>query len=241
METAVELLPRFFGWMDFAAFGLFLVAWHGMTWLVESPPPGRPSVHTIMAAHRLKWMMAMLHREPRIMDASLLNALRSGCAFFASGCMIAIGGVVALLGQADRLVTVAHDLRLDTATTRAGWEAKLLVLALVLVSAFMKFVWAHRLFGYCAVLMGTIGSDAEDPENQALARKAAAINVNAARNFNRGMRTTYFSMALLTWLLGAVPLALATLATALTLYRREFRSASRDALLAKDEPPVPDS
>ena len=103
----------------------------------------------------------------------------------------------------------------------------------------MKFVWAHRLFGYCAVLMGTIGSDPEDPRNRSLARKAAAINVNAARNFNRGMRTTYFAMALLTWLLGAIPLALATLATALTLYRREFRSASRDALLAEDDPPAP--
>ncbi|WP_339950346.1 DUF599 domain-containing protein [uncultured Albimonas sp.] len=241
METTHELLPRFFGWADLSAFALFMLAWGGMTWLVENPPAGRPSVHTIMAAHRLTWMQAMLSREPRIMDASLLNSLRSGCAFFASGCMIAIGGVVALLGQAERLATVAHDLRLDTAMTRAGWEAKLLVLALVLVSAFMKFVWAHRLFGYCAVLMGAIGREAEDAANQSLARKAAAINVNAARNFNRGMRTTYFSLALLTWLLGPVPLALATLATALTLYRREFRSASRDALLATDEPPVPDS
>ena len=114
------LLPRFFGWADILAFVLFLLAWNGMTWLVENPPAGRPSVHKIMAGHRLTWMEAMLRREPRIMDASLLNSLRSGCAFFASGCMIAIGGVVALLGQADRLVTVARDLRLDTETTRAG-------------------------------------------------------------------------------------------------------------------------
>lgn len=235
MEPVTEMLPRFFSWADIVAFALFLAAWNGMSWLVENPPAGKPSVHVIMAEHRRRWMDAMLQRDPRIMDAALLNALRTGCAFFASGSMIAIGGVMALLGQSERLLGVARDLRLDLTMTREGWEAKLLILALVLVSSFMKFVWAHRLFGYCAVLMGAIGKDAEDPANRGLARKAAEININAARNFNRGMRTTYFAIALLTWLLGAIPLVLATLATVATLYRREFRSASRDALLAEDE------
>ncbi|MEE3098491.1 MAG: DUF599 domain-containing protein [Pseudomonadota bacterium] len=235
MEPTAELLPRFFSWADIASLVLFLIAWNGMTWLIERPS-GPPSVQRIMAGHRMRWMEAMLEREPRIMDANLLTALRSGASFFASGAMIAIGGVVAMLGQAERLANVAHDLRLDMAMTRAGWEAKLLILALVLASAFAKFVWAHRLFGYCAVLMGAVGpGGSQDAANRALARKAALINITAAQNFNRGLRTVYFAMALLTWLLGAAPLALATLATAATLYRREFRSTSRDALLSEDE------
>ncbi|MAS45089.1 MAG: hypothetical protein CML46_16455 [Rhodobacteraceae bacterium] len=234
MEPTAELLPRFFSWTDIAALALFLVAWNGMTWLIERPT-GPPSVQRIMAGHRIRWMEAMLEREPRIMDANLLTALRAGASFFASGAMIAIGGVVAMMGQAERLATVARDLRLDTEMSRAGWEAKLLILALVLASAFAKFVWAHRLFGYCAVLMGAVGPKGSTTDaDRSLARKAALINITAAKNFNRGLRTVYFAIAMLTWLLGGLPLILATLATAATLYRREFRSSSRDALLAED-------
>ncbi len=233
MESAAEFLPRFFTLWDVLAASVFIVAWVGMTRLIEKPGEGRPSTHEIMAGYRMRWMEAMLRRDPRIVDAHLLGAMRNGAAFFASGCMIAIGGVVALLGQTERMVIVARDLTPDLEITRTAWEAKLLVLALVLVSAFMKFVWSHRLFGYCAVLIGAVTEDPEDPENQRIARKAGHINITAARNFNRGLRALYFSMAMLAWFLGAWAFIVATLLTAAMLHRREFRSESREALLDK--------
>lgn len=235
MEAQADLLPRFLGWGDLAALALLVCAWTGMTWLIERPGARRPSVHEIMARYRMRWMEAMLRRDTRIMDASLLNGLRAGAAFFASGCMIAIGDVAALMGQAERMVGVARDLLQGMEVTRAGWEAKLLLLAVALAATFMKFVWSHRLFGYCAVLMGAVDGAEATAENRSIARKAALININAARNFNRGLRSMYFTLALLAWFLGPAALAAAALATAATLYRREFRSASRSALLAPDE------
>ncbi len=230
MEILSTFIPDFFSLWDAAALALYGTLWFGLTRLIERG--NARSTHKIMAEYRMRWMEAMLHRDPRIMDANLLGALRNGAAFFASGCMIAIGGVVALLGQTERMVLIARDLAQDIEITRSAWEAKLLFLAFIFIAAFMKFVWSHRLFGYCAILLGAVSQDPHDPQNISIARKAGRINITAARNFNRGLRTLYFSLALLAWFLGAGPMMAATLVTAWMVYRREFRSESRRALLS---------
>ena len=45
------------------------------------------------------------------------------------------------------------------------------------------------------------------------------------------MRAIYFALSAAAWILGPVPLILATLATVAVLWRREFASQSRAALL----------
>ena len=55
--------------------------------------------------------------------------------------------------------------------------------------------------------------------------------ITAARSFNRGMRATYFALAAVAWLAGALALAGAALITLAVLYRREFASHSRTILL----------
>jgi uncharacterized membrane protein len=50
------------------------------------------------------------------------------------------------------------------------------------------------------------------------------------------MRSLYFALGGLPWLLGAVPLVVATLATVLVLWRREFASESRRALMGQTKP-----
>jgi uncharacterized membrane protein len=233
MTTLDAFLPGFFTWWDLSALLVFGVCWFGMTWLIERSRSADASMAQIMADYRLRWMNAMLGRDPRILDGALLAQLRSGAAFFASGCMIAIGGAAALLGRADLMVTVARDLSEHLEVTRIGSEVKILFLILLLVSAFLKFVWSHRLFGYCAVLMGAVSVDGKDPENIRIARMAGQLNVTAGRSFNRGLRHVYFALAAMAWFLGAIPFLLATLATGWILYRREFRSDSRNALLGK--------
>lgn len=233
MDKTFEILPGFLTAADAAALVVLLAAWIGMGRLIERPRPGRPSTQMIVERYRMQWMETMLTRDPRIMDAQLLGNLRNGAAFFASGCMIAIGGVAALLGQPERVIGLARDLTGGLDVSRTAWEAKLLALLLMLVVAFMQLVWSHRLFGYCAVLMGALGEDADAPENLSIARKAGHVNITAARSFNRGLRALYFALAMLAWLLGPWALIAATLATAATLYRREFRSESRRALMEK--------
>ena len=234
METLPEVLaqlPRLFGPLDLAGVALLLVAMAAMSRLIEHPPRRHPSVSRLMERSRRDWMATFAARDHRIFDATLLATLRSGAAFFASTCLIAIGGVAALLGQTDRVLGVVRDLGAAPGETAVPvWEAKLLVLAILLVNAFLKFVWSHRLFGYCAVLMGAMpGPEGTVPE--AAVERATAIQLTAARNFNRGLRAVYFALAALAWFLGPVPLMAATLLTAAMLARREFFSDSRRALL----------
>lgn len=220
----------YFSPLDFAALALLLLAWLAMGWRIERRDHARPSVAVLMEEFRRDWMRHMITREPRVFDAQLLGNLRQGTAFFASATMIAIGGGLALIGNTDRLSGLAADLTLGEEPAFV-WEIKVIVVLLLLANAFLKFVWAHRLFGYCSVLMAAVPNDPEAPLAVPRAAQAAEVNITAARNFNRALRAIYFALAASAWLLGAVPLILASAVTVSMLYRREFASESRGVLL----------
>ncbi len=172
----------------------------------------------------------MVTRQPRIFDAQTLLTLREGTSFFASATMIAIGGGLAAIGNSDQLMGLANQITLES-DPAIVWEIKLLVILVFLVNAFLKFVWSHRLFGYCAVLMAAVPNDPEDPNAQPRAAKAATVNISAARSFNRGLRSVYFAMGSAAWLLGPAAFLGATVVTCAVLWRREFASQSRAALM----------
>lgn len=218
---------------DFLAGSLLIAAWLGIGWRIEHPTATRPSVSRIVAGYRREWMVQMVTRQPRIFDSSVLATLREGTSFFASATMIAIGGGMALMGDPTRLSGLARDLGQEVAPDFV-WEVKLTLSMLLLVSAFLQFVWSHRLFGYCAVVMASVPNDVDDPTALPRAAKAAEINITAARSFNRGLRSVYFAMATLAWLIGPWPLIGATGLTVVVLWRREFASKSRAALLRPD-------
>lgn len=216
--------------LDYAALLLLLGAWLWIGWRVENPSPQKSSVSKIMDEYRRDWMKEMVTRQPRMFDAQVVAAMRQGSTFFASTTMIAIGGGLALLGNPQRLAGVAKDLALGSAPALV-WEVKILIILLFLTNAFLKYVWAHRLFGYCAVLMAAVPNDPEDASAYPRASQAAEICVTAARSFYRGLRATYFALASAAWLLGPAPLMLGTVITVAMLYRREFASQSRTILL----------
>lgn len=219
-----------FSTADLASLGLLFAFWIGLLWRVEHPSAKHPSTSVLMAGYRRAWMQEMVTRQPRIFDAQILSTLRQGTAFFASTCMIAIGGTLALVGNADQLAGVAEDIALADDPTIV-WELKLMVVALFLTNAFLKFVWANRLFGYCSVVMAAVPNDLDDPRVHRRAKQAAEINVTAARSFNRGLRSIYFALAATAWLAGALPLAVAAVVTFIVIWRREFASQSRKILL----------
>lgn len=231
MQSNILNIIALFSPLDFIALATILVGWGIMGWFIERDRPNAPSTHALIAGYRHAWMKVMITREVRMVDANILTSLRQGASFFTSASMIAIGGGIAMLGQAERLQGVAADLSGDISPI-VVWEAKILLVVLILANAFLKFVWSHRLFGYCAVVMAAVPEgDANDPEALKMARKAAKLNIYAARSFNRGIRTMYFALAGLAWIMGPVALILATAVTVLMLYRREFHSQSRAALL----------
>lgn len=216
---------------DFLAVLAVLALWALSGWLIEHPPAARPSVTILMQDYRRDWMRQFVTRQPRIFDATLIDSLRQGTAFFASACMIAIGGGVALIGNSDRLRGLAQDLTLDPATVQV--ELKIILALAFLANALLKFVWAHRLFGYCAILMAAVPNDPGHHEAEHRALQAADINITAARNFNRGLRSVYYALAALGWLFGPIALGLAGVACSIVLMRREFASQSRDVMLRR--------
>ncbi|MEP2027331.1 MAG: DUF599 domain-containing protein [Paracoccaceae bacterium] len=224
-----------FSTLDMIAVCGLVGCWLAVGWAIELSPRRYPSMSSLMADFRREWMVQMVTREPRIFDAQIVSSLRQGTAFFASTCMIAIGGGLALIGSADQLAVVANDLTLD-ADPIIVWEVKLLVMLLFVTNGFLKFVWANRLFGYCSVLLAAVPNDAEHPDVYARAAQAGEIGVAAGRGFNRGLRSIYFALANAAWLLGAVPLMIATIVTVIVLFRREFASRSRSILLSNPAP-----
>lgn len=225
--TWIDRLHLFNYW-DFAAVVLLFVAWQAIGIVIEHPGK-RPSVSALTSAYRRDWMEQMLSRDPRIFDSQILGILRQGTAFFASTCMIAIGGALALIGNAERLAGLAQDLTLESAPVFV-WEIKLLAVILLMIDGFLKFVWSHRLFGYCAVVMAAVPNEPGHPLAAVRATQAAELSITGARSFNRAMRSTYFALAAVAWLAGSLFLLAATAITLAMLYRREFASRSRQIL-----------
>ncbi len=217
--------------LDIVAALTILVLWQGFDVVAEHPPKTYPSTTILMARYRRAWLREFVTRDPRIFDAQLISNLRQGASFYASACMIAVGGAVALIGNADLLSGVAEDLTLESAPTIV-WEIKLIFMLIFAVNAFLKFVWSHRLFGYCAVLMAAVPNDIDHPLAYPRAAKAAEINITAARSYTRGLRAIYFGIASAAWLINAEALLFAALFTTLVVIRREFASQSRAVLLS---------
>jgi len=87
-------------------------------------------------------------------------------------------------------------------------------------------------------MMAAVPNDVDDPQALLRAAAAAEINITAARSFNRGLRSIYFALGALGWLLGAYALLFTTLITAAVLLRREFVSQSRLIIMTRpsDQP-----
>lgn len=231
MEWVVRL--GYFSITDGVSVVVLMFAWLGSSLIIEHPPKSRLSVSKLMTQYRRAWMEHFVTRQPRIFDSHIVGSLRQSTAFFASASMIAISGIFALLGDADRLRGVAGDFA-DADAPVIVWEVKLFLVLLFAANAFLKFVWSNRLFGYCSVMMGAVPNDGS-PLAYHRAAKAAEINIFAARSYNRGLRSVYFGIASAAWLLGGEALIAATVVTLIVILRREFASQSREILM-QDEP-----
>lgn len=223
-------LPGPFTLADLAAIAWLFLAWLGIGWITEHPPKDRPSVSVLMKDYRREWMRHFVTRDPRIFDGNILTTLREGTAFFASACLIAVGGGLALIGKTDQLAGVARQFDLGHVPA-LKWEIKIVVVLFFVANALLRFVWSHRLFGYCAIMMASVPDDPEDPRALPSAMQAAEINITAARSFNSGLRCVYFALGALGWLAGPLGLFLATSYVLFISWRREFASHSRRVIL----------
>ena len=210
---------------------VFLVV--GMSWYVDHGPRAEESASGLMRVKRMVWMEEMAMRDVRIVDSGLLRGLQSGSSFFASTSLICLGGLLAMMGQADRLAEVADSLPFAHPSGQDAFRVRLVAPISMIVFSFFKFAWAQRLFGYCAVMIGATPERRADNEAEVLAaaRDAGQLNWLAARSFARGLRGLYFTLGSLAFLIGPLALIASASAVALMIHRREFRSESRAAML----------
>lgn len=212
--------------LDLMALAFFVVAWIGYHYAVERGPHAAKSLNMRMNLRRARWVQEALNRDNRILDAQVMNGLQNGTAFFASTSIIAIGGTLALLQSAERVVAIFSDLPLNVAPTRTVWEVKVIGLAMIFGYAFFKFAWAYRLFNYCVILIGALPPpDSPDrQEAQRAVHETIEMNVAGGRHFNRGQRAFFLALAYMGWFLGPVTFLVFTAAVLVAMYRRQFAS-----------------
>lgn len=225
----IELLI-IIGWKDLAVLAMIAVIWLVLGFVIEHPSVRRPSVSRLMEGYRRAWMEDFSKRENRVFDATIISSLRQSTSFFVSTCLLAVGGLLALMGNIDQLSGVAEQLTHQN-ESQLLWQLRLLPATVFLIIAVLKFIWSNRLFGYCSILMGSVPIDKDSPQGPARAARAAELNIRAAISFNRGLRAMYFALATLAWVMGDALLVISVLAVTGFLWSREFASRSRDVML----------
>lgn len=241
------LIAAEWGLPDRAALGWFLLAWLGYGPLIQHlRSPG--SITARLRGIRRAWMRAMLDRDNRITDASLIGHPMHSATFFASTTMIALVallgmlGMLGMLGTMDRTHGAVEALAFTAKTSRPIVEAKVLLLFLVFAHAFLKLTWAIRQLNYGVALIGAAPSKPGPALRDAAADRTAAVLSLALGSFNAGVRGYYFALAALAWLLGPGAFALATTGMVAMLLWRQFGSDTAAAIrlshtLLTDEAP----
>ncbi|RVT95624.1 DUF599 domain-containing protein [Rhodovarius crocodyli] len=217
--------------LDWLAFAVFVLCWVVYAYVVDRMPRIRArSVIAAMDEHRRRWMIASLGRDNRIADIATIGNLMSSTSFLASTSIFILGGLMALLAAPDVGRRVVAALPWGEVPNEAMWEVKIGVLIVIFINAFFELTWAFRQFNYTSTLVVGLPVD-----TQAIARAEAAARVvnRGAKHFNSGLRSYYFGLAALAWIIHPVALIIASLFVLYEIHRREFRSVVRDALQAQ--------
>ena len=224
-----------FSTLDLVALAWFLLAWAAYSITLSLTEQRRRGLNSEMHGFRDVWMQQMLGRELRMVDAQIVAALQNGTAFFASTSLIAIGGALTLLRSSDAILEVIASLPFGIRMTPVQWEAKTIGLAVIFVYAFFKFAWSYRLYNYVAILVGATppAKEKDTPQAKAHAERVGGLCEVAGRHFNRGQRAFFFALGYLGWFISPWLLMVSSVAVAVVLWRRQFASDSRRAVLSE--------
>jgi uncharacterized membrane protein len=229
---------KFLPALDVAALAYLVLAWIGYAATVEWGQKHHGGLNARMHRYREVWMRRTLSREARMVDMQIMAALQNGTAFFASTTLLAIGGALTIMRSTGEVLTVVAALPFGIETTPAQWEAKTIGLIVIFIYAFFKFAWAYRLFNYVAIMLGAmpLAGDRNTPEAECHVLRTTGLFESAGQNFNRGQRAFFFALGYLGWFAGPWVLFASTTAVVIVMWRRQFASSARRALMI--EPPA---
>lgn len=225
-------------YLDIAALVWFCLCYFGYGWTVRSGPlKHERGLVEAVEVRRVQWMLAAARRDVRIMDAQLLASLSSGNAFFASTSVIVLGGLAAMLGAADNVKDRLEQLPFVGEAPLVVWELRIIFLMALVIRAFFKFAWAFRLTHYLGIMMGAMPAWDSDKSEECdrHARKTARLSQLAAKHSNDGLRTIYFTIAGLGWLLHPLVFIIGSTWVFYVVYRREYRSRALEVIGEGDD------
>lgn len=211
--------------LDLTAIAVFVGAIAAFESTIRLRALAQRSLTVCMQRQRVRWIENMAEREQRHIDAILLSSLSQSNAFFASTCVIAIGGLAALMGAAQSAQPMLERLPFVVQAPAALWEIKILSIISILVYAFFKYAWAFRLSHYTAIMFGAMPPLDGPPEKRGThAAHTARLLGLVGDHANSGLRSFYYALAATAWVFHPVMLMLAITAVVIILARREFVS-----------------
>ncbi len=220
---ALTLLPL----ADWLAVLLFFAGWTGYARFARRRAAHRPSILGLTNRARHAWMLRATYRDNRVFDGVVTQSMSSSPSFFASTTILIIGGLLAVLGTADKAAELARELPFAAQTSALVFDLKVVLLAGIFVFAFFRFTWSIRQYSFGALLLAAAPQRDDgwtDPERQAFADRAGGIMGQAAESFNDGLRAYYMAFAAVAWFVSPWAFLVGTAAVVAILYRREFHS-----------------
>jgi uncharacterized membrane protein len=230
---ALGLLP----WQDWLALGLFFLAWLGYAVFAKRRAATHISILAATNRERRRWMLRSTYRDNRIVDGSVVQVLSSSPSFFASTTIFIIGGLLAVLGAADKTEELARELPFAARTSALVFDFKLVLLTGIFIYAFFRFTWSMRQYSFGALMVGSAPSRDDpwtDAQREAFADRAGGVMGLAAETFNDGLRAYYMAFAAVAWFFSPWAFVAATAGVVWVLFRREFHS---DVLRMLDDTP----
>ena len=213
-------------WLDWAALGIFAMAWLGCEPMIRSIGKSRGALNSDMEVMRRQWMAAMTRREMRMVDSQLLGHTINSASFFASANLILIAAVGGVLFGGEAAMRNIPAVGVEAPALVL--EVKFALISICLARGLLDFIWAIRQLNYTVALVGAAPESESDPTRLAAFAEAAAEVLNPAMNgFNRGVRAYYFALAAGVWLIHPILLAIgAVVALALLAWRQAVSPAA---------------
>ncbi len=221
-----------FSYLDIFAFIFFLITISGYSWLTQYSPLSKSNISKNVQDERIAWMNAMIDRENRMVDMLILTNLSHGNAFFASTAIVIAGAFATVLGSATNFGTNSHfdtvleNIPFSTPTEPYVFNAKVLFIMVIFLTAFFKFAWAFRLTHYASIMIGAtpVKTDENIQECEEQASRVANLSGLAGYHSNGGLHTYYYGIAACGWFFNPFIFILATTLIVTVLYRREYKS-----------------
>lgn len=202
---------------DLTSFVLSAVLLFGYHYFLRYKLKTNPAytIQAVNAAARLAWVEGIM-RKPghEVLAVQTLRNAIMGPTFFGTTAVLLLIGTITLTGQADQLEQTWHALNLFGTSSAGLWLAKVLLLLMDFLVAFMCFAQAVRLFIHVGFMINVPAADARRNS-----MKFVAEQLNRAGRYHwMGLRAYYCAVPLLFWLFGPHFMVVATMVVVAILY-----------------------